>query len=180
MKIFKKWWWYSTGFHLHKIIWEGIKNLWKWFPLVWNDRDYDHAFIFDVLKFKIKNTADYIEKHKRYEDWEYDVEKMRLCIRLIDKIQNDDYQSEYQNYYETDLFTKKIEDKELYELKSNVLRDDLVNYFNKYSNDFRKLPESYKDHSEVSKALIMGGMRQAKANKLLFTIIEKNIHHWWD
>lgn len=174
MNIFKQWWWNSTGKRLHKITWQGIKNLFRWFPLVWKDRDYDYSYIFYTLKFKIQNTADYIEKHKRYEGYERDVERMRLCVKLIDLLQDDYYQSEYQDYYETEFYTNEQI------LQSNIIRDDLDSYFAKYPNDYRKLPEKYKDSTKPSKALIMGGMRHTKATKILFTIIERNIYYWWD
>ena len=168
MKIFKQWWWSSTGKHLHRITWEGIKNLWKWFPLVWKDRDYDHSYIFDALRFKIQNTADYIETHKRYEGWERDVEKMRTCLRLIDKCVEEEYQYEYQEYYSNGSFG---------EVAFNMLDD----YFAKYPNDYRRLPQKYKEYeNKASTALMMAGLRQARATELLFKLIGNNIYNWWD
>ncbi len=50
--------------HAPREIAQGFKNLWKWLPIIWKDRDWDNHFIFEVLKFKIKNTAEYTEKNK--------------------------------------------------------------------------------------------------------------------
>ena len=60
--------WFKWEFkYLHRDIAKGIKNLWKWFPVIWKDRDWDNYFIFEALKFKLKNTANYLVKHDRYK-----------------------------------------------------------------------------------------------------------------
>ena len=76
-----------------------IKNLWRWLPIVWNDRDWDDGFIFEVLKFKLKNTADYTEQRQRFVGYEHEVARMRLCIRLIERIQEEWYGMEYFDYH---------------------------------------------------------------------------------
>lgn len=174
MKIFKRWWWNSTGLHLHRIAWQGIKNLWKWFPVVWNDRDYDHAYIMISLRFKIENTANYIEKHKRYEGWERDVERMRLCVRLFDALEKDIYESEYFNYYETRGYT---DDKHYYQ--QEVLRDDLDTYIKKYPNYYRKLSDKDKER-KIWAAIMISHTRHQRASNLLFELIKRNIYNWWD
>ena len=35
----------------HKYIKYGVQNLYKWFWIIWKDRDWDHHYIFEVLKF---------------------------------------------------------------------------------------------------------------------------------
>lgn len=167
MKIFKKWWWYSTGFHLHKIIWTGIKNIIKWMPIVWKDRDWDHAYIMYALRFKIKNTADYIEKNKRYEGWERDVQKMRLCVRLFDALEQDIYELEYQDYYNSGMFKEESFDK-------------LDEYLAKYPNYVRRLNIVPESGNNISAALLIGHYRHQRATKLLFELINRNIYFWWD
>src|SRR6185295_9596120 len=62
-------WWYEKIKHTwyyRNIInpWEnfkvGIKNIIKWLPIVWKDRDWGDWYIYEILKFKIKNTRDLI------------------------------------------------------------------------------------------------------------------------
>ncbi len=173
-KIFKSWWWHSTGFHLHKIIWTGVKNIIKWIPIVWKDRDWDHAYIMYALRFKIKNTADYIEKHKRYENWQRDVERMRLCIRLFDALEEDIYELEYQKYYETRGY---VDHDDFYQ--QEILRDDLDTYLDKYPNYYRRLPDKDKER-KIWAALMIGHARHNRASNLLFELIKRNIYYWWD
>lgn len=167
MKIFKKWWWNSEGKYLHRTIWYGIKNLIKWFPIVWKDADWDHAYIMYVLHFKIKNTADYIEKHKRYKGWERDVERMRLCVRLMDALEQDIYELEYQDYYNSGIFDEE---------KFDRLDEYLVKYPN-YVKRLNIIPES---GNNISAALLIGHYRHQRATQLLFELINRNIYYWWD
>ncbi len=174
-KIFKKWWWYSTGFHLPRLFLEGIKSTIKWLPITWNDKDWDHAYIMKALCFKIKNTADYIEKHKRYENWERDVERMRLCIRLFDALEKDIYELEYQDYYES-LFDFEKEERGLSKASETIVKNDLKTYLKKYPNDYRRIEKD----TEIRDALRLGSNRHLRATKILFTLIERNIYSWWD
>ena len=31
-----------------------IYNLYRWFPIIWKDQDWDHSYIFEIFKFKLK------------------------------------------------------------------------------------------------------------------------------
>lgn len=173
------WWWKFEGKYLHKTIINGVKNLIKWFPVIWKDRDFDHCYIFDILRFKIKNMADQIEKNDGYVGCEKDVQKMRLCIKLIDLVNNDFYEDEVYDYYKTEHQTEKQEDGN-YRLKSEVIEDKLDEYFKKYPNDYRRLSSDDLQSGRYLTAVIMGMNRQIRANKILFNLIERNIFNWWD
>jgi len=83
--------------HIHKTTWIGIKNLWKWLPIVWKDRDWDYYYIFQVLKFKLEKQAKHLGGR--------DAELMMTCVRLINKLQNEDY---YQEYYDSRPMNNKM------------------------------------------------------------------------
>jgi hypothetical protein len=76
--------------HVHKTVWTGIKNLWRWFPIIWKDRDWDYYYIFQVLKFKLEKQAKHLGGR--------DAELMMTCVRLINKLQNEEY---YEEYYDS-------------------------------------------------------------------------------
>jgi hypothetical protein len=174
--------------HLHKDIIKGIKNLWKWFPLVWKDRDWDRHFIFEALKFKIENTAKYIRKHDRYIGAERDAEIMMTCVRLIEKIQEQFYDLEPSDYEKQRFYTIPKEDSDLVELKIESISENFSEYFNKYPNVYRRALISSKDkkkwyYTEVSDrtlAMWMGHYNHNRARRILFAIMERNIEEWWD
>ena len=154
-----------------------FKNIIKWSPILWKDRDWDHFFIVDTLRFKIENTAKYISKNKRYVGWERDVERMNLVIKLIDKIQDEYYSCEYQDYYKINFFFEKIENSELSLLKSNILENNLTEYFKKYPNTYKLF---YNENEDIKSALEMGNHLHTKCRRILFKLIEENIEKWWD
>jgi hypothetical protein len=42
----------------------GIKNLIRWFPIVWNDRDWDFHYMMLFIKKKLEITQSRYEKHE--------------------------------------------------------------------------------------------------------------------
>lgn len=158
---------------------ESLKSVVKWFLVVWKDRDWDYGFIMSTLQFKLENTAKYIADHKRYVGYDRDVEKMRTCSRLIDKTRDERYGCEYQDYYKEDGKFVPIEGSKSYRYESEVIEDNLAEYFAKYPNDYRRTPKE-PDDSNIRVALRMGQLREVRATHLLFLMMERNIRNWWD
>lgn len=188
-KEYNEWYWKLYRWfrwdakHAHRDIAQGFRNLWKWLPIIWKDRNWDDHFIFEVLKFKIKNTADYTEKKQRFVGWENEVRYMRICEKLMDRIQNEYYQVEYQDYQDFDMSTVPTEDG-LYEVVFDVKRDDTAEFVKKYPHALRRAKKDpgyenfFKD--EKTGYLAVGMIRHEKARKLLFKILEQRIERWWD
>jgi len=179
-------WWRFEGKYLHQDLIRGVKNLIKWFRIVWKDRDYDDSFIFEALKFKIEKTAEYTERRKWFVGWEIEVSRMRTCVELINRIQNDyygveylDYQESTHEFIESDLMGKEGEI--LYEMKSEIVSENFDNYFKKYGSTYKKVVKKYGETlPKNSLALRMSNMNHQKAKKLLFNILEKHIESWWE
>lgn len=91
-------WFLWDAKHVHKTVWAGIKNLWKWFPIIWKDRDWDYYYIFQVLKFKLEKQAKHLGKRNWHESSKRDAEIMMTCVRLINKLQNEEY---FEAYYDS-------------------------------------------------------------------------------
>ena len=78
----------------HKYIKYGVKNLYKWFWVIWKDRDWDHYYILQVLKFKLEKQADHLAENGFHNNAQRDAELIMTCVRLIDKLQNEYYYDE--------------------------------------------------------------------------------------
>jgi hypothetical protein len=189
-KEYNEWYWKTYRWfkwdakHLHRDIAQGFKNLYKWFPIVWKDRDWDDHFIFEALKFKLKNTANYFEKRQRFVGWEDEVKYIRICEKLIKRIQDDYYQMEYMDYVNMEFDLIPIANTDKFEYKSTVTEDNLDKYFALYPRTKNEVLSSdkYKTYlsTDSGTALAMGVERHLKARKLLFKIMEKRIEAWWD
>lgn len=154
-----------------------FKNIIKWSPILWKDRDWDHYYIVNTLRFKIENTAKYIAKNKRYIGYERDVERMNLVVKLIDKMQDEYYSCEYQDYYKSVFWFENCEDPKLQELKSESIENNLIEYFEKYPNTYKLFSNENKD---LTTALKIGNHLHCKCKRILFKLIEENIEKWWD
>ena len=83
------------------------KNLLRWIPIIWNDEQWDHYYIFEILKYKLIFTAEHTRKYGYHIDSDYEADRMMLCVRLIEKIQNEEYMEELIN--DDDLTAEKID-----------------------------------------------------------------------
>jgi len=154
-----------------------IYNLYRWAPIIWRDQDWDHTFIFEILKFKLKNQAEYIGGKDRHTRAKRDAELMMLCVRLIDKVQDEWYGREYFEYHESELkFVPSESHPGSYEMEVEYISDNYEDYFNKYPLIYKqvKTEDKHKTAFEIAK------VNEERAHKLLFKILEQNIRRWWD
>lgn len=165
------WWDHFLGYKIKDFI-TSSKNIIRWFPIIWKDRDWDDSYIFEVLKQKIKFTSEYNKKRKTYIGVEREIQLMDVCVKLIDRIQNE--------YYE-EIGYDKLEQKygAYKEWKFEPLTDrpgltELIierEYEHLYSEE-----EQNKDYKEI---MDIAYDKHRKARKLLFRILEEKIEHWW-
>ena len=83
-----------------------IKNVLRWLPIIWRDENWDYYHIYEILKWKLKFMSNAIRENGNHTMAEYDANRMMLAVRLIDKIQNEDYLTEMIN--DDDLTREKI------------------------------------------------------------------------
>jgi len=69
----------------------GIKNLIKWFPIIWKDRDWDQAYIEYMLQFKLEQMYKRFKDPYRTDvDWDYPSSKkslkaLKICITILER-----------------------------------------------------------------------------------------------
>jgi len=170
---------YITIMYEIKQFFNRFYNLFRWLPIIWKDQDWDHFYIFEILKFKLKNQAKYIGGKDRYVDAKRDAEIIMTCVRLIDKIQDNYYGREYQDYHETELkFIDSITHPGSYEMDVEYISEHYVDYFKKYPLIYRLVPDLKASKEKI--AFDIAKINEERAHKLLFKIIEENIRNWWD
>lgn len=186
---------------------QGIKNIMKWFDVIQDDRDWDYRYITNVLKFKIKNTCNYIEEKQRHLDWQRDVKYMKISLNLMDRIWSDEYSdittydSEYSDYHISEYNWIPNTDDEVSELEEGLEEDmkgsvrmEVKEISNTFSEFFEKNKLMHKKAIEYLKtstgwhnkdtdmvqAMVISKLKHKKAIKLLFKIISEHIEEWWD
>ena len=183
----------SIGMFLMKIldflngVETGVKNLYFWIPTIWNDRDWDYSYIYTILERKIYLQREYIVSNNRHTSVSMDNRDMTIVLNLIDKVKNEYYCTEYFDYNESTFdFVEidRVDEKggKLYELKSEIISENLDDYLNIYKNSTRIVKNKFKDE-ESDKTMIphrVGLHNHIKAKKLLFKILERKMGYWWD
>jgi len=181
-------WWRFNGRYYHNDLIRGIKKLWYWFPVIWKDRDYDDHFIFEVLKHKLKAQAKYIGDRDFHTRAQLDAKRMRLCVSLIEKVQDESYQMEYMDYVKDRVWFTPCEDRpgsSLY--NSEVVVENFDDFFKKYPLVYKRVlkgegPFNLEGREDDKKIIAMNiaHVNQERVHKLLFKILEQNIRGWWD
>ena len=183
-------WWAHDGRYYHKYFKEGVKNLWYWFPVIWKDRNWDGHYIFEILQHKLEAQANYIGRRDFHTRAQLDAKRMRLCIKLIKKVQEEDYTMEYMDYAKDRVWFTPCEDRP----GSSLYNSEEV--WEKYDEYFKKYPLVYKRVMKGEGVFTLNGRNESdmkrviaqniahlnhdRARKLLFKIMEENIEGWWD
>jgi len=180
--------WKNLGWRFREFS-RSIKNLIRWFPVIWKDRDWDDHFIWEILKFKLKNQAKYIGDRDIHTSAKYDAQRMMLCVRLIDKIQEEYYSMEYMDYHESNYNWLDIDDKPDYkELEIVEVSERYDEYFNQHKAAVRKVLAN-KEH-QIFKlteddykgrlAMNLSHYNEKRAQDILFRLLNRDIRGWWD
>ena len=165
---------------------QGVKNLIKWFPVIWRNRDWDHTFIYDILIFKLEQQAKYIGGKNRHMNAKRDAEIMLLCTKLIDLSSNEFYDMEYMDYNTSEYNWLDVLDRpDLKELDIVETSEIYSEYFAKYPNMYRRVmnmesPVFELNGSNVVIAMNIAYYNNERCHKLLFKLMEHNIRRWWD
>jgi hypothetical protein len=183
-------WWEHDGRYYHKYFKQGVKNIWYWFPVIWKDRDWDGHYIFEILQHKLTAQAKYIGARDFHTRAQLDAKRMRICVNLIKKIQEEDYTMEYMDYHKDRVWFTDVEERpgnSLY--NSEEVWEKYDEYFAKYPLVYKRVMKGEgvftldgRDESDMKRIIAMNiaHLNHDRARKLLFKIMEENIEGWWD
>lgn len=182
------WWFYNVKIHV-KSFKQSIKSVVRWFPIIWKDRNWDDHFIFEILKTKLKYQSQYIGGRDIHTNAKYDAERMMLCVRLIEKIQDEFYEGEYMNYHNSEYNWLDVEG------NSSVKRLDIIeksenydDYFVQHKSAVRKVLSNKElqifdlngDKYKQRLAMNLSHYNGKRAQDLLFKLLNRDIRRWWD
>lgn len=179
--------WNHEWKYIPKNIKYGFKNLKYWLPIIWKDRNYDHRYIYTILQHKLKAQSKYIGDRDIHTRSKRDSEVMMTCVRLIDKVGDEWYSSEYMDYHKTKQWFEPCEDKEGYSTwESKQLEENFDDYFAKYPLIHKRVLngegvfklKGLEDKQRI--AMNIAHINEDRAHKLLFKIMEQSLRGWWD
>jgi len=115
---------------------------------------------------------------------------MKLCVRLIEKVQDESYQMEYMDYHKDRIWFTPCEDRpdsSLY--NSETVTENFDDYFKKYPLIYKRVMNGEgvftldgRDEGEIKKIIAMNiaHINQERVFNLLFKILKQDIRKWWD
>lgn len=158
----------------------GCKNIIKWMPTLFKDRDWDQYHIYTILQKKIEfQRKEIVYANRSTRVWQ-DNRDMTIILNLLQRVKNGFYESEHIDYYESNVEFIPVEGTNLKEIKFDVISERYDEYLNKYKSSVRKV---LKEEGEIDKdvlCMLVAKHNQEKARKLLFNILNERIEGWWD
>jgi hypothetical protein len=145
----------------------GIKNLIKWFKIIWEDQDWDQDFLYKILHHKLKNMEEfYYSDNTHLVNSKQTAKQIRvariLCERLIDRDYLGNAMIPYDDKYEDGIIlgSKPVEGKPGWSqlvFSEDKKQNELYHYCSKHCDYMENQDKDY-----------------------LFKWIGKHIDGWWD
>ena len=157
-------------------------NLIKWFPTIWNDRDWDGHYILKILQKKIEFQRKELVNANRHTRIESDNRDMTLALNLLERVKEEYYSLECMDYWDSEIvFDDVPENPELKSIEVNTKAERYDEYLSKYPSSVRALTKEHGEELDKQRlCLMVSNYNHKKANKLLFRILEERLAYWWD
>lgn len=142
----------------------GIKNLVKWLPVIWKDRDYDDAYLMYILHFKLSEMSKLHRNHSNAIDANKTADELDAAAKLAKRIADNDYTDE--------AFGDK-----------RCLLDKAVFDFVKTSSGYSKLEITgltQEEYSEKKRLTKLESEMLERDIHLLFNMMKRDLRKWWD
>jgi hypothetical protein len=160
----------------------GVKNIFRWVPTLYRDRDWDGWHIYTILQKKIEFQREEIIYANRHTEIDRDNRDMTITLNLLERVKEEYYGMEYLDYCETEFdFIPVDNNPNLKEMKKTVLSENYDEFLKKYPSSVRKvLKENGNKLEKEDLCRLVARHNQEKARKLLFKLLEQKIERWWD
>jgi hypothetical protein len=157
-----------------------VKNVLRWLPTIWKDRDWDNSYITEILIKKLEFTRDFYLSDKPYS-----AEAGNIAKEIQDAIEQLHMTRDSWEFHEAPAM-EELEQKwgltafsfEPYECNENgeVLTYEMKSKTEKVNTEEEE--EQYR--IEFGKALDEARKQYRKDKKDAYKFIAKNIDKWWD
>lgn len=159
----------------------GCKNVIRWSPTIFKDRDWDQWHIYTILQKKIEFQRQEIIYANRHTQVDRDNRDMTIALNLIERVKEEYYGIEYLDYSETKFIFDPIEgDRELYSLEQDVISENYDDYLKKYPSSVRKVSKQKPDLDKKDLCFWVGRHNEEKAHDLLHKVLKERMGYWWD
>jgi len=158
-------WWVRSFFR-------GIRNIFYYLPVVWRDRDWDHSYILELLRHKLKSVeAGIVSGRLSMGLSERHRQEIRRTVLLLDRIIADNYHENAAMFHTKRWGHEKIRFKD----EGNHYFLDGWDYPNAHTPEEQKRAEWERDHRMASWT-----KSQEYDWEYFIGWIGKHMRGWWD
>jgi len=159
----------------------GCKNVIRWSPTIFKDRDFDDWHIYNILQKKIEFQRKEIIYANMHTTVDLDNRDMTIALNLIERVKEDYYGIEYFDYSDIKFRFNPIEgDNKHYSLEQDIISEDYDNYLKKYPSSVRKVLKEKNDLDKKDLCFWVAKHNGEKAHDLLHKILKERMGQWWD
>ena len=174
------WIWRNTHWRIRYFI-GGIKNIFRWIPTLYQDKDWDEWYIYTILQKKIEFQRKEIIYANRHMQVDRDNRDMTIVLNLIERVKEEHYGSEYLDYSESKFRFELIEgDRDLYSMEEDVISETYDDYLKKYPSSVRKVLKEKPDLNKKDLCFWVAKHNGEKAHDLLHRVLKERMKLWWD
>ena len=160
----------------------GCRNLIKWAPTIFHDRNWDGNYILKILQKKIEFQRKELVNANRHTRIESDNRDMTIVLNLLERVRHEYYQMECMDYWDSEMVFNAVPNKPNLKSIDVVTKSERFNEFlSKYPSSVRAVVKEHGEQDDKNRlCLMVSYYNHEKANKLLFRILEERLAYWWD
>ena len=160
----------------------GCRNLIKWAPTIFHDRNWDGNYILKILQKKIEFQRKELVNANRHTRIESDNRDMTIVLNLLERVRHEYYQMECMDYWDSEMVFSAVPNKPNLKSIDVVIKSERYNEFlSKYPSSVRAVVKEHGEQDDKNRlCLMVSYYNHEKANKLLFRILEERLAYWWD
>ena len=145
----------------------GVRNLIRWFFIIWRDRDWDPVYIYDILGKKLEFQSEHIRSQDRHTTAQEDADRMDRCVELIGRLREQSCFDEEMTAHEDRWGMHTVDDTGLFCLP--FIRENV------------KTPEDERlESNDLDGAMEIAEERHRREKRELFDTMCEHIEEWWD
>lgn len=153
-------------------LWERVCRVIDWLPVIWNDYDFDSAYLYPYMLKKLERLEPAIRNGCASNSEEVSRE-VRTAIALLKRIINRDYSANAYVWVERE-YGDFSENVMLPTENDNVLRFETRPKYPMSDKEFRRAKK------QQLRAFMHARHVETQDKKYLFQYLAKHINKWWD
>lgn len=104
--------------------WQFLQRLWRWLPILWQDRDWDHAYILIIWRFKLQQVREHLDSKGVEQRCTLDkkLHNIRTVELLLSRMLEDGNSLK-------GIYSNKAHERQDYELMAHILNRHLTTWW---------------------------------------------------